>query len=138
SDDDAHAVLEAAWDAGVRYFDTAPHYGLGLSERRLGAFLATKPRDELVLSTKAGRLLVPNPGGEDELDLANSFHAPSILRREWDFSFDGVRRSIEASLDRLGLDAIDLVYLHDPERSDALERNLASGSAALAQLKEEG
>src|SRR5699024_8636565 len=99
NDDDAHAVLEAAWEAGVRYFDTAPHYGLGLSERRLGAFLATKPRDEYVLSTKAGRLLVPNPGGEDELDLANSFHVRTLLRREWDFSFDGVRRSIDESLE---------------------------------------
>lgn len=138
TDDDAHAVLEAAWDAGVRYFDTAPHYGLGLSERRLGAFLRTKPRDEFVLSTKAGRLLVPNPGGEDKLDVENFYHVPTVVKRQWDFSADGVRRSVHESLERLGLASIDLVYLHDPEQSDDLERNLASGAAALAALKDEG
>ncbi len=62
SDEQAHAVLEAAWECGIRYFDTAPHYGLGLSERRLGAFLAGKPRDEFVVSTKVGRLLRAEPG----------------------------------------------------------------------------
>ena len=138
TDDDALAVLEAAWDAGVRYFDTAPHYGLGLSERRLGAFLRTKPRNEFVLSTKAGRLLVPNPGGENQLDVENFYHVPTVVKRQWDFSADGVRRSIEESLERLGLTSIDLVYLHDPDHSGDLERNLASGTAALADLKREG
>ncbi|WP_105565721.1 aldo/keto reductase [Microbacterium halophytorum] len=137
-EEQAWGVLEAAWDAGIRYYDTAPHYGLGLSERRLGAFLQTKPRDEYVLSTKAGRLLVPNPGGENELDLDNAFHVPAVTRRQWDFSADGVRRSIDESLERMGLDRIDLVYLHDPERSDDLERNLASGTQALGDLKTEG
>ncbi|WP_425956701.1 aldo/keto reductase [Xylanimonas sp. McL0601] len=137
SDDAAHAVLEAAWDAGVRYFDTAPHYGLGLSERRLGAFLRTKPRDEYILSTKVGRLLVPNPGGAGTLDLANDFHVPADLRRQWDVTAAGVRRSLEESLERLGLDAVDVVYLHDPERFD-LERGLADGLPAIAALREEG
>src|SRR5690606_36285425 len=74
SDDEAWAVLEAAWDSGIRYFDTAPHYGLGLSERRLGAFLQTKPRDEFVLSTKAGRLLRANPDHQrGGLDTDNDF-----------------------------------------------------------------
>lgn len=137
TDEEAHAVLEAAWDAGIRYFDTAPHYGLGWSERRLGAFLRTKPRDEFVLSTKAGRLLVPHPGGEGELDLENDFHVPAAVRREWDFSPSGIRRSVEESLERMGLDRIDLVYLHDPDRHD-LERDLASGTEGLEVLKSEG
>ncbi len=137
SDDEAGAVLEAAWDAGIRAFDTAPHYGLGLSERRLGAFLRTKPRDEFVLSTKAGRLLVPDPDGRDALDLANDFHVPATLRRVWDFSLAGIRLSVEESLTRMGLDRVDLVYLHDPDRHD-LERDLASGTEALDALKREG
>ncbi|WP_110590228.1 aldo/keto reductase [Microbacterium suaedae] len=137
TDEEAHAVLEAAWDAGIRSFDTAPHYGLGLSERRLGAFLATKPRDEFVLSTKVGRLLVANPGGEGSLDLDNGFHVPQTVRREWDFSEAGIRRSLDESLERMGLDRVDLLYLHDPELAD-LERDLDSGIRALAALKSEG
>src|SRR6476620_11638645 len=84
SDDQAWAILDAAWESGIRYYDTAPHYGLGLSERRLGAFLQTKPRDEFVVSTKAGRLLRPNPDAK-ELD-TDGFHVPGTLHREWDFS----------------------------------------------------
>ena len=76
SDDEAREVLEAAWDAGIRYYDTAPHYGIGTSERRLGAFLATKPREEYVVSTKAGRLLVPNEDYAGELDTAHDFYVP--------------------------------------------------------------
>jgi D-threo-aldose 1-dehydrogenase len=137
SDDEALAVLEAAWDEGIRYYDTAPHYGLGLSERRLGAFLQTKPRDEFVLSTKVGRLLRPNPDFAGEQDLENDFAVPASLRREWDFSADGIRRSVEESLERLGLDRVDVLYLHDPERHDLA---LAEREAipALAHLREEG
>ena len=96
TDDEAWAVLEAAWESGIRSYDTAPHYGLGLSERRLGAFLRTKPRDEYVVSTKAGRLLRPNPDATG-LDVANSFHVPDDLRREWDFSAEGIRASLAES-----------------------------------------
>src|SRR6266511_4505156 len=85
-DDEAAAAVRAAWDRGVRYFDTAPHYGLGLSERRLGAVLRDYPRDEYVVSTKVGRLLVANPGGERRRDLDNGFDVPADLRRHWDFS----------------------------------------------------
>jgi len=98
SDDQAHEVLEAAWKAGIRYFDTAPHYGLGLSERRLGVFLATKPRDEYIVSTKVGRLLRANPEGLGRLDTANSFAVPADLKRVWDFSADGIHRSLDESL----------------------------------------
>jgi D-threo-aldose 1-dehydrogenase len=137
SDEDAWAVLDAAWEAGIRYFDTAPHYGLGLSERRLGAFLATKPRDEYVVSTKVGRLLRPSPETADRLDDENQFAVPASLRRVWDFSADGVRASLEESLERLGLDAVDALYLHDPDEHD-LGPDVASGAAALAALRDEG
>lgn len=138
SDDEAWAVLDAAWDAGIRYFDTAPHYGLGLSERRLGAFLQTKPRDEFVISTKAGRLLRPNPAHQaGGLDTDNDFHVPDDLRREWDFSEAGIRASIADSQERLGLDRIDLLYLHDPERHD-LDLALAEAFPALEKARSEG
>ena len=135
TDDEATAVLEAAWDSGIRYFDTAPHYGLGLSERRLGAFLRTKPRGDYVLSTKVGRLLRPNPEGAGGLD--NDFAVPADLRREWDFSAGGIRRSLEESLERLGLDCVDVLYLHDPERHD-LAAGLDSAIPALGALRDEG
>ncbi|PVE98700.1 aldo/keto reductase [Microbacterium sp. TPD7012] len=137
SDDDAWAVLDAAWESGIRYYDTAPHYGLGLSERRLGAFLQTKPRDEYVLSTKAGRLLRPNPEFSGGLDTANDFHVPDDLQRVWDFSAEGIRRSLDESRERLGIERIDLLYLHDPERND-LDLALAEAFPALEQLRAEG
>jgi len=138
ADDTVLAVLEEAWSVGIRHFDTAPHYGLGLSERRLGAFLRTKPRGEFTVSTKVGRLLVPAPEREGRLD-DQGYAVPGTLRRAWDFSADGVRRSLEASLDRLGLDRVDTVYIHDPERSDVgLEAALASGVPAVAELRDEG
>lgn len=139
SDEDAWAVMEAAWDAGIRYYDTAPHYGQGFSERRLGEFLRSKPRDEFVLSTKAGRLLVPNDDYHGQLDMEGDaeFAVPMLLKRQWDFSASGIRQSIEESLQRLELDRIDLVYLHDPERYDQ-DRGLGSGMPALAGLREEG
>ncbi len=137
TDDEAWAILEAAWDAGIRYFDTAPHYGLGLSERRLGAFLRTKPRDEFVLSTKAGRLLRPNPADDGGLDLDNDFHVRTDVRREWDFSESGIRASLAESRERLGLDRIDILYLHDPERHD-LDLAVAEALPALVALREEG
>ncbi|HYH29327.1 MAG TPA: aldo/keto reductase, partial [Pseudonocardia sp.] len=99
TDEQAHAVLEAAWDSGIRYFDTAPHYGLGLAERRLGAFLAGKPRDEFVVSTKVGRLLRSSPETSDESDEEGGFVVPADRRRVWDASPDGVRRSLEESLE---------------------------------------
>jgi D-threo-aldose 1-dehydrogenase len=137
SDHQAHAVLEAAWDCGVRYFDTAPHYGLGLSERRLGAFLATRPRAEYVVSTKVGRLLRPSPDTAHLQDDAHQFAVPAALRRVWDASADGVRRSLAESLARLGLDRVDVLYLHDPEEHD-LEASLATALPALAELREQG
>jgi D-threo-aldose 1-dehydrogenase len=137
TEEEATAILEAAWECGIRHFDTAPHYGLGLSERRLGAFLRDKPRDEYTLSTKVGRLLRPNPGGAGEMDVANDFHVAASLRREWDFTEAGIRASLAESLDRMGLDRVDVLYLHDPDRYD-LEVALNEAIPALEHLRAEG
>jgi D-threo-aldose 1-dehydrogenase len=134
SDADAEAALRAAWEAGVRYFDTAPHYGLGLSERRIGKFLAGVPRDSYVLSTKVGRVL--EPAEATGLDLDNGFAVPNSLRRVWDFSADGIRRSVESSLERLGLDRVDVLLLHDPD--DHWEQAAGEGFPALAELRSQG
>ncbi|MEO8907207.1 MAG: aldo/keto reductase [Microbacteriaceae bacterium] len=132
---EAAGALDTAWHGGIRYFDTAPHYGLGLSERRLGALLRQRPREEFVLSTKVGRLLEPNPGGEGERD-DDMFDVPATHRRRWDFSADGVRRSVEESLERLGLDRIDIAYLHDPD--DYGEQAISEAIPALIELREQG
>ncbi|MDX3716357.1 MULTISPECIES: aldo/keto reductase [Streptomyces] len=136
TDEAAHATVEAAWDAGVRTFDTAPHYGLGLSERRLGAALRDRPRDTYTLATKVGRLLVPDPEGGAGDDLANGFAVPATHRRVWDFSADGVLRSLEASLERLGLDRVDVALLHDPD--DHADQALREAYPALERLRTEG
>jgi D-threo-aldose 1-dehydrogenase len=134
SDQDARATIDAAWDLGVRYFDTAPHYGLGLSERRLGSAVAWRPRDAYVLSSKVGRLLEPIDGVEGWDD--QGFVVPATHRRVWDFSRDGIRRSIEGSLERLGVDRLDIVYLHDPD--DHWSDVLATGYPTLDELRAEG
>ncbi|RVU22796.1 aldo/keto reductase [Streptomyces antnestii] len=135
SEEDARAAVDAAWDAGIRSFDTAPHYGLGLSERRLGEALAGRDRAAYTISTKVGRLLEPTgtSGGDD---LANGFAVPATHRRVWDFSADGVRRSLEDSLTRLGLDRVDIVHLHDPD--DHGEQAFREAYPALERLRAEG
>ncbi|MEW9532705.1 aldo/keto reductase [Microbispora sp. NPDC049125] len=133
SDEDAAATVEAAWETGVRLFDTAPHYGLGLSERRLGAALRDRPREEFVLSTKVGRLLVPSSeGGRDD----DGFDVPADYRRVWDFSRDGVRRSLEESLGRLGLGSVDIAYIHDPDQH--WKQAVSEAYPALAELRDQG
>ncbi|WP_371793433.1 aldo/keto reductase [Streptomyces sp. NBC_01471] len=131
---EATRAVDAAWEAGIRYFDTAPHYGLGLSERRLGDALRDRPRSAYVISTKVGRLLEPGPDEGD--DLGNGFAVPATHRRVWDFSADGVRRSIEDSLVRLGTDRIDIAYLHDPD--DHAEDAFRHAYPMLEQLRSEG
>jgi aryl-alcohol dehydrogenase-like predicted oxidoreductase len=134
TDEEADGAVRTAWDAGVRYFDTAPHYGLGLSERRLGRALRSYPRDEYVVSTKVGRLLEPvaSPDGMDP----EGFVVPASHRRVFDYGRDGVLRSIEGSLERLGLDHVDLVLIHDP---DEHAREALEGAApTLSQLRSEG
>ena len=131
---EAAGAVEAAWDGGIRYFDTAPHYGLGLSERRLGALLAQYPREDFVVSTKVGRLLVDSPETATEQD--PDFVVPATRRRVWDFSRDGVRRSLEESLERLGLDHVDVVYLHDPD--EHWHEASTQAVPALVELRDEG
>jgi D-threo-aldose 1-dehydrogenase len=134
----AHDAVAAAWQRGIRYFDTAPHYGLGLSERRLGATLREYPRAQFTISTKVGRRLEPSDHGDCDLadDLANGFAVPATHRRVWDFSADGIRRTLEASLERLGLDRVDVVYLHDPD--DRADEAFREGCPALEKLRSEG
>jgi D-threo-aldose 1-dehydrogenase len=134
SDRDAEEAVEAAWQAGIRYFDTAPHYGLGLSERRLGQALKGLPRAEFVVSSKVGRLLVPNP---HPLSCdSEGFAVPGELRRERDYSRDGVLRSIDATLSRTHLDRLDVVYVHDPD--DHWQQAAEEAIPALADLRSQG
>ncbi|MEM6888907.1 MAG: aldo/keto reductase [Pseudomonadota bacterium] len=111
SDEDARAILDAAWAGGVRYFDTAPLYGLGLSETRLNSFLRGKPRDEYVLSSKVGRLILPC-APEYRSGVGKWFEVPQRLE-VFDYSYDGIMRSFEHSFNRLGVDRIDVLYVHD-------------------------
>lgn len=110
SNADAEAVLDTAWSYGIRYYDTAPHYGFGLSERRFGDYLRGKPRDSYVLSTKVGRLLKPVP--EDQVPKLG-FVDPLPFGLDYDYSYDGIMRSVEFSYARLGLNRIDILYVHD-------------------------
>ncbi len=133
SDEDALQTLQAAWDAGVRAFDTAPHYGVGLSEERLGDFLRDKQRSEFVISTKVGRRLVDT--SDDVSGVEGFFHTPSRMRVR-DYSVEGVRRSLEESCERLGLDHVDIALIHDPDEFE--DEALRYSYPALEALREEG
>jgi D-threo-aldose 1-dehydrogenase len=145
SDADARSVVRRAWDIGIRYFDTAPLYGYGAGERRIGDALQDEPRDAFVLSTKVGRL-VRSPDAirpDDDVDhqrLDGRNDAFYVLAKParivFDYSADGVRRSIEESLERLGLERIDLVLIHDPD--DHWQAALDGAWPALARLRDEG
>ncbi|MEP3048169.1 MAG: aldo/keto reductase [Roseibium sp.] len=141
SNEDAEAVLRSAWDAGIRYFDTAPHYGRGLSEQRLGRFLKSKERDEYVLSTKVGRVLSPG----DELREADGFKNPLPNAVRYDYSGDGIEASLEHSLELLQTDHVEIIYIHDigvythgDANEDHMSDLMASGLDRLRQLKETG
>ncbi|AZI56849.1 aldo/keto reductase [Nakamurella antarctica] len=134
SDESAHEALEAAWAAGIRYFDVAPHYGLGLGERRLGEFLRSKPRSDYIVSTKVGRLLVENPRGAQPDD--QGFAVVSELTRRLDYSADGVRRSLDQSLERMGVGHIDVVFVHDPD--EHFQESMDGAFPALEKLRSEG
>ncbi len=145
SDDEAHATLQAAWDGGVRYYDTAPLYGFGLAETRLNRFLRDKPRDEYVLSSKVGRLL--RPATETTRDGIGKWFDVPARREVYDYSYDGVMRSVEFSLERLGVDRIDILFAHDidvPNQGsranvDAkVDQLMAGGYHALERLRLDG
>ena len=132
TDDDAHAAVDAAWEGGVRYFDTAPLYGHGVSERRLGRALRERPRADYVLATKVGRVLDP----------AGAERAPTIftdvgeLEPRFDYSRDAVLRSLDDSLTRLGIDRVDVALVHDPDLHE--DDAMAGAFPALVQLRDEG
>ncbi|WP_435841325.1 aldo/keto reductase [Streptomyces fagopyri] len=135
TDDESYRAVGAAAEEGIRYFDTAPHYGLGLSERRLGNALRAAGGRGAVVSSKAGRLLVDSPETAHRLD-DDGFVVPATKRRVWDFGRDGILRSVEESLARLGTDRLDIAYLHDPD--DHWGPASSSGIAALTELREQG
>lgn len=145
SQEEADATLNAAWDAGCRYFDTAPLYGLGLAETRMNRFLRGKNRNDYVISTKIGRLLTVCPP-DQRTGIGKFFDVPN--RREiYDYSYDGVMRSLEASLERLGLDYVDVLFAHDldvfthgtvEKRDHFIEAFMAGGYRALLELREQG
>lgn len=145
AEDEAALTTRAAWDAGLRYFDTAPLYGHGLSEQRIGRALAGQPRGDFLVSTKVGRLLEPASPGEEG---GGIYKGVPPLKVRFDYSRDGVLASLEASLARLGLDRVDILYVHDLERrthgSDAAYearwRELTDGGGwrALADLRAAG
>jgi len=130
-DADAAATVDAAWNAGLRFFDTAPLYGHGLSERRLGAALRARPRDEVVVATKVGRLLDAHVVKDDD----GFVDTPPVGWR-YDFSHDATLRSLDASLERMGLDRIDVLHVHDPD--DHAEDALRGAFPALRKLRDEG
>ncbi|WP_405163561.1 aldo/keto reductase [Nocardia sp. NBC_01499] len=130
---DAQAGIAAAWDAGIRAFDTAPHYGAGSSEERLGRFLRSQPRSSYSVSTKVGRLLYDDPLASDGID--DFYGAPKRSRRR-DYSADGVRRSLEDSLQRLGMDRVDLLLIHDPD--DHQDQTLAAAMPELERMRAAG
>ncbi len=143
SDADAEAVLQTAWDAGIRYFDTAPHYGRGLSETRLGRFLKGRERDSFALSSKLGRVLSPSP---EPIAEADSYIEPLPNLMSYDYSGDGIRESFEQACGRLGVTRLDIAYVHDigaythGEAANAghMDAFFGSGYEALVKLKEAG
>lgn len=145
SEEEAQGTLEAAWDAGCRYFDTAPLYGLGLAETRLNGFLRRHRPERPVLSTKVGRYMTPCPPAE-RTGQGKFFDVPA--RKEvYDYSYDGVMRSLEQSFERLGVDAIDILYCHDvdifthgsKEASDTRIREFMEGGyKAALKLRDSG
>lgn len=138
--EEAYTAINSAWKSGVRYFDTAPSYGYGLSERRIGDALRIYPRQSYVLSTKVGRILVPDPTPK-----VNDLYPNSLpFRADYDYSYDGVMRSIEHSLQRIGTDYIDIIYVDDIGRSihgdnhpAILKTFVDSGYKALVQLRDQ-
>jgi D-threo-aldose 1-dehydrogenase len=141
TDQAAREVLDAAWDAGVRYFDTAPHYGRGRGEARLGALLADKSRDEYVISTKVGRVLRPGA----QLSEADGFVNPLPNDVHYDYSAKGFEESLASSFERLGTDHVEIVFVHDigvvthgDENARHMKDLLESGLPYLESLKQQG
>jgi len=136
SDQDANLSLKTAWNKGIRYFDTAPLYGSGMSEKRLGNFLQKQRREDFVISTKVGRLIVDTKKSKAVEKFIGS---PKDKDSEFNFTYDGAMQSFEDSLSRIGLDKIDILYLHDPDNHpDHFEEAKKGALKALVKLRDEG
>jgi len=140
-DETARGALIAAWETGIRTFDTAPHYGSGLSEHRFGEVLRQFERDDFALSTKVGRLLIPDESRPENPPFKNALP----FRVHYDYSADGTRRSLEHSLQRLGLARVDIVFIHDVAEdhhgsrwTELFDTAMKGAAAALTRLREEG
>ncbi|KEO75719.1 aldo/keto reductase [Anditalea andensis] len=140
TDEEARGAMEAAWEAGVRFYDTSPYYGLGLSERRFGQFLHNKKREDYILATKIGRIMKPTSEKQDTM-----WKEPAPFKYDYDYSASGTRRSIEDSLQRLGIESIDIVFIHDlsPENEEMdWEENFKKAEKGampeLVKMREEG
>ncbi|CAN7258796.1 aldo/keto reductase [Rhizobium sp. LjRoot30] len=143
TEESAQETLALAWDSGIRFFDTAPWYGTGLAEERLGRFLASKPRQDFAISTKVGRLL--RPVAREDAPFYGFVNAnPCVV--EYDYTGDGIRRSVEASMKRTGLDRFDILFVHDigaythgaEQNAVYMEQFRSSGIAALNALRDSG
>ena len=146
-EDACHATVAWAWEAGIRLFDTAPLYGHGLSEHRFGHVLRQRPRSSYVLSSKVGRRLVPTPPERIERIERGQWQGGLNMRPVYDYSYDGTMRSVEDSLQRLGLERLDILLIHDVDiwthqTRDAFEaryKECVEGSyRALAELRSQG
>ncbi|HSJ67526.1 MAG TPA: aldo/keto reductase [Anditalea sp.] len=140
TDEQAQEAMEAAWEAGVRFYDTSPYYGLGLSERRFGRFLHNKKREDYILATKIGRIMKPTSEKQDTM-----WKDPAPFKYDYDYSASGTRRSIEDSLQRMGIESIDIVFIHDlsPENEEMdWEENFRKAEKGampeLVKMREEG
>ncbi|MEI6407370.1 MAG: aldo/keto reductase, partial [Actinomycetes bacterium] len=132
SQEQGQATVDAALGLGINYLDTAPHYGKGIAERRLGEYLQNYPRDSYVLSTKVGRLLVPTNNSADP-DFED---ADQSVDRVFDFSESGILRSLEESLERLNLSSVEMVLIHDPD--DHADAAISQAYPALEKLRAQG
>ena len=144
TDQQSYDAVTGSWDRSIHYFDTAPHYGCGLSERRLGLATASKlDHPDLVISTKVGRLLKPRAVNEPADDMGFVQEAP--FKRHFDFSYDGVMRSYEDSVQRLGHSRIDMLFMHDigayaqgKNHADVFKQAMDSGQKAMVELRDQG
>ncbi len=145
SNEEIENAMEAAWNGGVRYFDTSPFYGYGLSERRMGLFLYGKNKEDYILSTKIGRVFEPDP--DFRINQEDIWKGKLNFKYRYDYSADGVRKSVEDSLQRLGLASIDIVYIHDlsPDNgemgeqwTDYFEQARKGAMPELTRMREEG
>jgi D-threo-aldose 1-dehydrogenase len=137
TEEEAQATVDEAWCLGVRAFDTAPYYGSGLSEQRLGVALHDRPRDDYVLLTKVGRVLMPRAGDSARAG-EEIFKGAPPLEAVKDYSRDGVLRSLGCSLGRLRLDYVDIVHVHDPDTPEELDQAIREAIPALVDLREQG